>query len=115
MNETSGRKLIVAFLVRGVAHELATALYEKLKLDAFHYGHGRGAGLLHTIAVREMTEVDLLSVVVTEAQADETFDFIYEAGQVDRPGGGLVTQMPLARAAAVGLPMTLPESQSEPS
>ena len=113
MNDLSGRKLIVAFLARGVAHELAAKLYDKLGLDAFHYGHGRGAGLLHSTIVREMIEVDLLSVVVTDALADEVFDFIYEAGQVDRPGGGLVAQMPLARAVAAGLPTVLPERPGE--
>lgn len=112
MNDLSGRKLIVAFLSRGVAHEIAAMLYEKLGLDAFHYGHGRGAGLLHTTVVREMPEVDLMSVVVSDALADEVFGLIYEAGQVDRPGGGLVIQMPLSRAVTAGLPAIAPESLS---
>jgi hypothetical protein len=115
MNDADGRKLIVAFLARGMAHEVASGLHEKLGLDAFHYGHGRGDSLVHTIATQETPEVDFLSVIVTGAQADEAFNFIFEAGQVDRPGGGLVAQMPLARAAAVGLPAMLPETLSEPS
>lgn len=104
MNDTGERKLILAFVARGKAHELAAALYEKLGLDAFHYGHGRASGALHAGAGSEFTEVDFLSVVVSGAQANEVFAFIYEAGEIDRPGGGLVAQMPLARAAATGLP-----------
>lgn len=115
MKDADGRKLIVAFLARGMAHEVASGLHEKLGLDAFHYSHGRGDSLVHTIATQETPEVDFLSVIVTGAQADEAFNFIYEAGQVDRPGGGLVTQMPVARASVVGLPTTLPETLSEPS
>lgn len=105
MNGEAESKLIVAFLARGMAHEVASGLHERLGLDAFHYGHGRGAGILHAMTGSEMTEVDILSVVVTGARAEEVFAFIYEAGQMDRPGGGLIAQLPLARAAAAGLPL----------
>lgn len=113
MSEEPNQKLIIAFLGRGMAHEVATALHEKLGLDAFHYGHGRGASLLHAIAAQDMPEVDILSVVVTAAQAEATFAFIYEAGQVDRAGGGLIAQLPLARAAATGLAMRPPEGATD--
>jgi hypothetical protein len=103
MNGETGCKLIVAYIARGLAHEVATALYERLGLDALHYGHGRGSGILHTMTGSEMIEVDFLSVVVPEAQAEEVFAFMYEAGQIDRPGGGLIAQLPLGRAAAIGL------------
>jgi hypothetical protein len=104
MNDAGDSKLIVAFVARGKAHELAASLYDKLGLDAFHYGHGRASGALHAGAGSEFTEVDFLSVIVSAARADEVFAFIYDAGEMDRPGGGLVAQMPLARAAATGLP-----------
>ena len=105
MNDETGHKLIVAFLARGMAHDVASGLYDRLGLDALHYGHGRGSGILHTMTGSEMAEVDFLSVVVTEAQAEEAFAFIYEAGQIDRPGGGLIAQLPLGRAATTGLPL----------
>lgn len=113
MNDAADRKLIVAFLERGKAHEVASGLYEKLGLDAFHYGHGRGDSLLYTIASQETPEVDFLSVIVTAAQAEEAFAFIHEAGQVDRPGGGLIAQLALDRAAATRLPLQPPEPQTE--
>ncbi len=98
-------RLIVAYLSRGRAHDIAEALHASLGIDTFHYGHGRGAGMLATIAARDMIEVDVLSVVVTPEQADETFAFIYEAAEIDRPGGGLLFQTVLGRTAALGLPL----------
>ncbi|MEX0810083.1 MAG: hypothetical protein WD044_15260 [Dongiaceae bacterium] len=105
MTAPAGCKLIVAYLAHGMAHEVANGLYEKLRLSAVHYGHGRSSGMMDTITGSEMAEVDILSVVVTEAQAEEAFAFIYEAGQIDRPGGGLVTQLSLGHAAITGLPL----------
>lgn len=100
-----GPRLIVAFLERGRAHGLAEALHASLGIDAFHYGHGRGAGMLTTVAARDMVEVDVLSVVVPHEQAEETFAFIYEAAEIDRPGSGLMFQTVLSRAMALGLPL----------
>ncbi|MDZ4734804.1 MAG: hypothetical protein SGJ07_00510 [Rhodospirillaceae bacterium] len=105
MNDPAGYKLVVAYLPRGIAYEVANGLYERLQLSAFHYGHGRASSMLDTITGSEMAEVDILSVVVTEAQAEEAFAFIYEAGQIDRPGGGLITQLSLGHAAITGLPL----------
>jgi nitrogen regulatory protein PII len=98
-------RLIVAYLRRGHAHDIAEALHASLGIDAFHYSHGRGAGMLATVAARDMIEVDTLSVVVTPEQAEETFAFIYEAGEMDRPGGGLIYQTVLGTTAALGLPL----------
>ena len=54
MNGKAESKLIVAFLARGMAHEVVRSLHERLGLDAFHYGHGRGAGVLHAMTGSEM-------------------------------------------------------------
>jgi len=110
MSGETGQRLIVAFLERGKAHEVAEALQSGLGLEAVHYGHGRGAGMLHAVSAREMVEVDMLSVVVDAGRAEQTFAFVFQAADIDRPGGGMVLQMPLARVAALGLP--LPESQT---
>lgn len=101
----SGPRLIVAYLGRGRAHGIAEALSASLGIDAFHYGHGRGAGMLSTVAARDMIEVDVLSVVVPQEQAEETFAFIYRAAEIDRPGNGLLYQTVLSRSAALGLPL----------
>jgi len=105
-DDTADRpRLIVAYLGRGRAHDIAAALHASLGIDAFHYGHGRGAGMLSTIAARDMIEVDVLSVVVAPELADETFAFIYEAAEIDRPGNGMLIQTVLGRTAALGLPL----------
>lgn len=102
------RKLIVAYLPRGEAHGIAQALHQALGIDTFHYGHGRGAGMLHTVSARDMVEVDTLSVVVPAVDADATFAFIFETAGLDLPGRGLMFQAPLSRAAALGLPLPEP-------
>jgi nitrogen regulatory protein PII len=101
----ASQRLIVAFLERGKAHHVAQALHASLGLEAVHYGHGRGAGMLHAVSAREMVEVDMLSVVVDADRCDQTFAFVYEAAEINRPGGGMVFQMPLVRVAALGLPL----------
>ena len=108
MSEEAGQRLIVAFLERGKAHHVAQALHASLGLETVHYGHGRGAGMLHAVSAREMVEVDMLSVVVDADRAEQTFALVYDAADIDRPGGGMVLQMPLTRVAALGLP--LPET-----
>jgi len=100
-----GPRLIVAYLARGRAHDIAQALHASLGIDAFHYGHGRTVGLLSTIAARDMVEVDVLSVVVARELADETFAFIYQAAEIERPGNGMLIQTVLGRTAALGLPL----------
>jgi len=101
-------KLIVAYLPRGEAHGVAEALHSALGIDTLHYSHGRGAGMLHTVSARDMVEVDTLTVVVWSADADSTFAFIFETAGLDLPGRGLMFQAPLARAAALGLPLPEP-------
>ena len=100
-----GPRLIVAYLSRGRARDIAAALHARLGIDTFHYDHGRGAGMLATIAARDMVEVDVLSVVIPAERAEATFAFIYEAAEIDRPGGGLMFQTVLGRTAALGLPL----------
>jgi len=112
MNAPAERKLIVAILARGMAHEVAKALHEQRGIETFHYGHGRNAGMIHMIATRDLVEIDFLSVVVDEARAEEIFGFMFEAGRIDEPGGGMLFQMPLSRAATVPLPLAASESES---
>jgi hypothetical protein len=47
----------------------------------------------------------LLTVVVTEIEADAVFDYIYEVAKIDRPGGGMVLMGRLLGA----MPFLLPE------
>ena len=57
----------------------------------------------------EPTMAKLVTAVVTEAQADSVFDFIYTAAQVDRPGGGMVWMKKLVGAMAFELPAGIPD------
>lgn len=53
--------------------------------------------------------VKLLTVVVSETQADAVFDFIYNTAQIARPGGGMVMMHTLLGATAFMLPAGIPD------
>jgi len=53
----------------------------------------------------ESTLARLVTVVVTETEADAVFDYIYEVAEIDRPGGGMVLMERLFGAT----PFLLPE------
>ncbi|MBT5433103.1 MAG: hypothetical protein P8Q36_18490 [Alphaproteobacteria bacterium] len=113
MTPSDAQKLIVACLSRGKAHEVAEALHADHGIDTFQFSHGRGAGLLRAVRARDMIEVDMLVVMVPHERADEIFAVIHELAEIDRPGGGLMLQMPAARAATLGLPLPLEQTVQE--
>jgi hypothetical protein len=53
----------------------------------------------------ESTLARLVTVVVTETEADAVFDYSYEVAEIDRPGGGMVLMDRLLSAT----PFLLPE------
>lgn len=115
MIEDDAPRLIVAFLSRGQAHRLAHALHDREGLQSFHFNHGRGAGMLETIAARDVVEVDILSIVVEAERADEVFAFVYETAGIDRPAGGLLLQAPLDRTVVLGPPVPPSDVAADPS
>ncbi|MGR8920800.1 MAG: hypothetical protein ACU85V_14390 [Gammaproteobacteria bacterium] len=76
-------RLITCILPAGEGFELATALYEQLGLTAADVTHGRGASQRSGTFADEM---DVLTVVVAAARADEVFEYIYhEVDMGERP------------------------------
>jgi hypothetical protein len=51
----------------------------------------------------------LVTVVVSETEADAVFDFIYEGAGVERPGGGMVLMDKLIGATPFRLPEGVPD------
>lgn len=57
----------------------------------------------------EPTLARLVTVIVSPAEADAVFDYIYTTARVGRPGGGAVLMDRLSAATAYELPPGLPE------
>ena len=52
-----------------------------------------------------------LSVVVSEEQADDIFDFIYQTARIGEPGRGIVLQTTLLGATAYSIPDDVPDEK----
>jgi hypothetical protein len=59
----------------------------------------------------ESTLARLVTLVVTETEADAVFDYIYEVAEIDRPGGGMVLMDRLLGATPFLLPEGVPDEK----
>jgi hypothetical protein len=59
----------------------------------------------------EPTLARLVTIVVTETEADAVFDYIYEVAQMNRPGGGMVLMQRLLGATLCLLPEGVPDEK----
>ena len=53
---------------------------------------------------RNLDEIDMLTVIVPAENADKIFDFIFYAGGLDRPRGGIMFQQAAAPVTEFSLP-----------
>jgi len=60
----------------------------------------------------EPTLYRLLSVVVTDEQADDIFDFIYHNAHIGQPGRGTILQRTLLGATVYSLPEDVPDEKN---
>ena len=51
----------------------------------------------------------ILKIIVTEAEADDIFDFVYEKAQIGEPGRGALVQTTLLGATPYVMPDNVPE------
>ncbi len=90
------------------------ALKSRYGIITANMNFARGVGRLTPLAYRgigEQTEKEILTVVVSEAQADEIFTFIYHDANINRPHGGLMYMHPLQQNIPFSLP-DIPEEES---
>ncbi len=107
-------KLITCDLPKGTARPVIAELKSKYGIIAANINFARGAGRRAPAAFRgigEHAEKEILTVVVTESQADEIFTFIYHAAHINRPHGGLIYMHALQHSLRFELP-DLPEEES---
>lgn len=104
---TNRHKLITCILPKGVAMSVVGTLETEKGITTANVSNARGMGKLTPRAYRalgDQTEKEILTVVVTENQADELFEFIYHEAQINRPHGGLMYMCRLQTSTPFLLP-----------
>ena len=51
----------------------------------------------------------LLTIIATEDEADDVFDFVHEKARIDQPGRGALMQTTILGATQYGMPDDVPE------
>ena len=104
MDVTGHYKLITCFLPKGKAIEIVGLLNDERGIFSSSVTSGRGRGLVESVSFGAWGEVDILTVVVSADEADDTFEFIYDRGDVDRLNGGLMYQVGLTGSTKYQIP-----------
>ena len=83
---------------------MVARLAEEKGLEAANVstGRGRGAGPIGSIGAWD--EIDMLTITVPNERANEIFTFIFEAGELGRPRGGIIFQHAVAPVTVFTLP-----------
>lgn len=103
-------KLLTCILPKGKGAQIVQALSQRGIHSANVHG-GRGVGRFSPLSARgigEQQEKEVVEVCVTANEADELFEFIFFAGEMDRAHGGIIFMTTLAR----GMSMALPDFQA---
>lgn len=62
----------------------------------------------------EPTLYRILTIIVTEAEADDVFDFVHEKAQIGEPGRGVLLQTTISGATRYVMPNDVPEEAHKP-
>ena len=111
MNISSTTKLITAIVPKGVASTLQKSLIEHWQAHANIY-HGRGvgrAGPLKKRGIGEQQEKEILEVIVDAAKADDIFEFVFFALELDKKPGSVIYLIDQQKSSV----FQLPELQAE--
>ncbi len=109
------QKLITCILPHGVALDVLQRLKDEKGIIEASMNSARGMGRLTPLAHRgvgEQSEKDILNVIVSAAEADEIFEYLYDIARIDRPHGGLIYMTALGHATPFVLP-DLPQPAPE--
>ena len=113
MFENNPHKLITCILPKGIALDVVKKLRDEKGINTGNVDSARGMGKLAPHAYRgvgEQTEKEILNVVVTAIEADEIFEYIYEAAKINYPRGGIIYMTKLQKATPYILP-DLPDEE----
>ncbi|TAJ95984.1 MAG: hypothetical protein EPO31_00775 [Gammaproteobacteria bacterium] len=100
-------KLITCILPKGIASHVVERLKSEKRIITVCINSARGLGKLMPGARRdtgEQMEKDILCVVVGIDRAEEIFEYLFYAADIDRPHGGFIYMSALALASRYALP-----------
>lgn len=86
-------KLITCVIAKGKAAALQSALIEEKGIHSANIHHGRGVGRFAPLAERgvgEQGEKEIVEISVDGAIADEIFEFLFFAAEINQPHGGVI-------------------------
>ena len=103
-------KLITSMLPKGKGVEVIKLLHKEKGVCSTNIASGRG--VLGPLGYDVWSEVDIMTVVISEDRANEIFEYIYLNADIDRVNGGLIFQGDLVKSSFYTLP-DLPEEVDE--
>ena len=109
------QKFITCILPHGIALDVLQRLKDEKRIIEASTNTARGMGKLTPLAHRglgEQAEKDILTVIVSAAEADEIFEYLFDIARIDRPHGGLIYMAALGHATPFVLP-ELPQAAPE--
>ncbi len=104
-------KLITCILPKGKATQIQRPLIDEHGLHAANFYRGRGVGRISQIKARgigEQLEKEVLEICVKAEEADDLFEHIFFAGEMDQPHGGVLFMTTLQQGMEITMP-DLPE------
>jgi nitrogen regulatory protein PII len=87
-------KIITAIITENKVTPIVQALADKGIVTA-NKSKGRGSSMNNLNGI----EIDIISVLVEESQADEVFSFIYKEANIAEPHNGMIYQQAVPKAS----------------
>ena len=108
MKTSADNKLITCVIPRGLGSELVESLHAEKGVDGVTVAHGRGISRRGGYFAQE---VDILTVVVEAAQADDIFAYLYDRIDIDGSRRRFMYQQPIGLTTEFTLPQGVAEEE----
>ena len=84
-----------------LSNDILRTLKDHKEIITANKFNARGTSFMEHLDIRQM---DVLTVLVDATKADDLFDFLYHAAQINRPHGGMIFQEKVGRSTDYTLP-----------
>jgi hypothetical protein len=97
----AGYKLITCMLTQHVAIDIMTRLKDEKNIITSNITHARGTS---SQSVFHMHVVEIMTVLVTQEESDEIFDYLFNELKLYEPHNGMIYQEAVKRSTHYTLP-----------